>query len=330
MPISAAILKSIENNDPKLVTLDLSSQDPALDSDDIEELVKAIEKGGNTTLVTLILNDNLIDDKGATSLSRLTAVKTLQLANNEITDEGAIALANGATNLASLELSANKIGDRGFKALLEKQQNLRFLMIGHNKISNNTALDVLRDGRLNKLNAIYLGENSIEESTLEAVKRYIERDRKAEEKTTDKPEKQNLSLDKEIESLLKSAEPLVELLMLSKNEQRTESKESNSGVNKLIICGLIAVTGMVIAGSLSKKNKLDALLKQLPSDKQQQYEQGVRDLISSHSSSATSSFPLLPSFSSALAAKEASGKAVANQTPPTSATNSAAVKRLGS
>lgn len=188
MLISDGILRRIIEKDPALVMLDLSSQEPALQSQDIEILVDTIKKSANTTLVTLILNENAIDDDGAIKLNELTTIKALQLADNNLTDKGAIALANEANGLTSLELSTNKIGDAGFKALLKKP-TLRVLTIGYNEISNEAALEALRGKSLENLNAIYLGGNNIEKSTLESIDQYMKRDRRTEEKKQHKVEK---------------------------------------------------------------------------------------------------------------------------------------------
>ncbi|KAG0344125.1 hypothetical protein BG004_004712, partial [Podila humilis] len=97
----------------------------------------------NTTLTTLVLQDNLVQNNAAqalaTSLATNNAVTTLNLAHNLITDVGTHALATMLitnTTLMNLNLTDNMIEDEGIRALagaLGTNTTLKKLELGRNK-----------------------------------------------------------------------------------------------------------------------------------------------------------------------------------------------------
>src|SRR6516162_5776767 len=90
-----------------------------------------------TALTTLDLADNSIGDEGAQALKGLTALTSLDLAYNRIGADGAQAL-KGLVNLTSLDLRSNFIGDEGALAL-KRLVNLTSLNLKGNGIGDEGA-----------------------------------------------------------------------------------------------------------------------------------------------------------------------------------------------
>ena len=112
---------------------------------------------GNTTLETLELSANRLNDKGAFYLTQVlldnnTTLKKLYLGTNGITDRGVQYLAQFLQNnrtLSRLDLSFNEIGNRGVqrlaRALVHYNQTLTQLHISWNKSINDSSSDSLAE-----------------------------------------------------------------------------------------------------------------------------------------------------------------------------------------
>lgn len=162
MTIENKVLSRITENDPTLLTLNLSNQ--ALTPSDIKELVEALKK--NTYLATLDLSGNQFGDEGAVLLT-LTHITSLLISANRIGEVGAIALSKNK-NIVILDISHNQIGNTGASAFA-KNPVLTTLNLAGNQITYEGAspfaenrwlkwLD-LSENQLNDLGAIVLAHN---------------------------------------------------------------------------------------------------------------------------------------------------------------------------
>ena len=126
----------------------------------------------NTSLTSLCLWDNSIDDKGASSLSEALRVNTsltsLDLGRNSIGVEGASSLSEALrvnTSLTSLHLSDNSIGDEGASSLSEALRvntSLTSLDLGQNFIGAEGVSSLSEALRVNtSLTSLHLSDNSI-------------------------------------------------------------------------------------------------------------------------------------------------------------------------
>ena len=126
----------------------------------------------NTSLSSLCLHDNSIDDKRASSLSEALRVNTsltsLDLFRNSIGDEGASFLSEALrvhTSLTSLDLGENSIGAEGASSLSEALRvntSLTSLHLSANSIGAEGASSLSEALRVNtSLTFLDLGENSI-------------------------------------------------------------------------------------------------------------------------------------------------------------------------
>ena len=134
MPIPEQILCRIENNDPTLTELNLSSQYPPLNVDDMRQLV-VLNK--NTQLQLLILCENEIGDEGAVLLASILSssnvARTIDVSINNIGNAGAIALLTAP--ITSLNLSGNHVSDVGVQLLISNHV-LHSLIIHDNNLTN--------------------------------------------------------------------------------------------------------------------------------------------------------------------------------------------------
>eukprot|EP01133_Synstelium_polycarpum_P011227 gene11227-13092_t len=97
----------------------------------------------HTSLTTLLLNDNNINDFGAINIAQSPSITTLHLDNNYIGDSGAQHLAQNKV-LTNLSLNKNKITDKGATFFLQNQ-TIKILHITHNRISVNVLQSVLEN-----------------------------------------------------------------------------------------------------------------------------------------------------------------------------------------
>jgi hypothetical protein len=183
MPIDAALLEQIKNNDPTLRTLDLNNKD--LNDDDIQQLVNAL--ANNTFLTALNVGNNNISDEGAKMLAMSTTLTNLDVSistnffhDTFIEDEGAKALAANTT-IATLNLKGHWIGDEGAKALTTNA-TLTNLDVSHNRIDidleeqikqtiarNNQQVVKRRDQFIQKLILLAVDKGTKESRSLRSV-----------------------------------------------------------------------------------------------------------------------------------------------------------------
>ena len=83
MPIDSDLLTRLRNNDPTLVELSLENR--RLNEFDIKLLQEALVE--NTTLTSLDVTGNQIDDAGAAILAQNTTLTSLNVSENQIGDE---------------------------------------------------------------------------------------------------------------------------------------------------------------------------------------------------------------------------------------------------
>ena len=133
-------------------------------------LAKALYR--NSTIHTLYLYSNDIDESGAVSLSQTlhhnSTLSELQLGNNRIGDKGAIALSQTLhhnSTLSELQLGNNRIGDKGAIALSEslyQNSTLKFIGLSWNGIGDIGAIALAQSLHQNStLQILNLSQNSI-------------------------------------------------------------------------------------------------------------------------------------------------------------------------
>jgi hypothetical protein len=153
MSISPQIIKKLEENDPKLTEISISSH---LSDDAVKMLCKAID--GNTCLKSLELGNAKISSTSAGFIANLlkktNAIETLYLRGNEIKDEGARHLADALTSnncLKHLYLGGNQIKLAGIKSLSEsltKNDCLETIYLRNNFVSDEGA-KIIADNLVN-------------------------------------------------------------------------------------------------------------------------------------------------------------------------------------
>ena len=131
-----------------LTSLDLSGN--SIDDGGASSLTEALRV--NTSLTSLGLDGNSIGDEGASSLSEALRVNTsltsLHLCDNSIGDEGASSLSEALrvnTSLTSLDLCWNSIGDEGASSLSEA------LRVNTSLTSLNLSCNQIKDEQVNSL-----------------------------------------------------------------------------------------------------------------------------------------------------------------------------------
>jgi len=162
MPISSAVLKRIEADDPSLTELDLSYQ--KLTAVNIGLLVKTLEK--NTHLTKLNLYANQIGDEGVVHLVKNTRLVALNLAANQISKIGTEALASHKT-ITSLDLSYNQLKGEDINIIAQSKVLTRLILKdnlisteGITALSRNTLLKYLdlTDNFIDETGAILLAQ----------------------------------------------------------------------------------------------------------------------------------------------------------------------------
>jgi len=157
MAIESEVLARIKENDSNLIDLNLSQKN--LTSQDIRDLVTALEK--NTYLTKLNLYANKIDDEGAELLAKNTRLVALNLAANHISKTGVDALANSPT-ITWLDLSYNQLTDQDTAAIF-KNTLLTTLILKDNLIGAGEPNIIPPNTSLNYLDLTdnFIGEASI-------------------------------------------------------------------------------------------------------------------------------------------------------------------------
>ena len=166
-PLFPALVLALRVN-TSLTSLDL--RDNSIDDEGASSLSEALRV--NTSLTSLYLSHNYFEHEGARSLSEALRVNTsltsLDLSVNSIGAEGASSLSEALrvnTSLTSLDLSVNSIGDEGASSLSEALRMntcLTSLHLSVNSIGDEGASSLSEALRMNTcLTSLHLSVNSI-------------------------------------------------------------------------------------------------------------------------------------------------------------------------
>ncbi len=166
--IDETILRKLRNNDPSLVELSLTKQ--KLTDADVLILCEALKK--NTAVKTLNLWNNQIGDQGAIALAQNKTLTTLQLGCNKISDAGAKALSLNKS-FTTLHLQTNQVGDLG-AAALSQSTTLKALDLRKNKITDTGAQAFSQNTTLSTLD---LEHNQVGEAAMAEIKAMVQRNR---------------------------------------------------------------------------------------------------------------------------------------------------------
>ena len=181
LPSFDLLLQRIKNNDPLLLSIDLSFNE--IGDSEADALADALTT--NTVVKSLDLSQNLIAEQGAKSISRAIKINQtitlIDLSWNRIGTPGAVAISESLkanTVLASIDLSVNAIGIEGINSIseaLKVNATLGSIYLSQNNIEDLGAEALSEALKINKrLTHLTLTFNTISNKGLKAISESLE------------------------------------------------------------------------------------------------------------------------------------------------------------